>query len=364
MAGMRVQAAVVAAAGLLAVLPTPARWVEALYSRGLYPAARNVIAPLTSRVPIALFDLLLAGAVVGLCVWWAVVLRRTIAAGPTVRGGRRRIALAAGLRAVTLLAGLYLVFLLAWGLNYRREPLAARLGHDPGRVTPQALRALANEAAGRLDALHAAAHRDAWPALDEMPTRLGGAFERVQRRLGASRLAAAAVPKPTLLTPYFRRAGIDGMISPFSLEVLINHTVLPFERPYVVAHEWAHLAGFAAESEASFVGWLTCLAGDDASRYSAWLFLLPRVTRHLGEAEQRRAHAELAPGPAGDLRAVAERLRDVAPAVRRNAHRVYDRYLKANRVDAGVASYGEVVDLILGASGWRELAAPAPDRRR
>jgi hypothetical protein len=35
--------------------------------------------------------------------------------------------------------------------------------------------------------------------------------------------------------------------------------LLPFEKPFVAAHEWAHLAGYADESEASFVGWLTCV---------------------------------------------------------------------------------------------------------
>jgi hypothetical protein len=39
--------------------------------------------------------------------------------------------------------------------------------------------------------------------------------------------------------------------------------------------------------------------------------------------------------------------------------RVYDSYLKANRVEAGAASYGEVVRLALGArlaSGWQPLS--------
>ena len=84
----------------------------------------------------------------------------------------------------------------------------------------------------------------------------------------------------------------------------------------------------------------------------------------------------LADGPRADLRAIAARLREAVPAVRRSASRVYDRYLRANRVEAGIASYGLVVDLLLGTDGtpvWRELAAPIdapgdvgppPSRRR
>ena len=348
MAGVRyARAALVAAAGLLAVLPTPSSWVEALYSRRLYLALQNVLTPLSNLVPFAVFDLLLVVAVAGVAGWSYRFVRR---AG---RGRRLRVVLRAGASTATLAAGIYLVFLLAWGLNYRREPLASKLGQEPGRVTSQALIALGLESADRLNALYPV--RAAWPAPDALPARLGPAFERVQRQLGSSRTAVAGTPKATLLTPYFRRAGIDGMVNPFALEILINEAVLPFERPYVVAHEWAHLAGYADESEASFVGWLTCLAGDEAARYSAWLYLVPRVVRHLDEAARERVWERLGAGPTRDLRAVAARVRDAVPFVQRNANRVYDRYLRANRVEAGIASYGEVVDLILGTASWRRL---------
>lgn len=346
--------ALVAAALLLAVAPLPARWIEELYSRGIYPIAQNVITPLAGVAPFALFDLLLAAVAAGVGVRWWRGLRRS------ARGERLRAALGAGWDTLALLAGVYLVFLLVWGFNYRREPLAAAIDYDSARITPRAVAALADESVDRLNALHAPAQRASWSSLDGMPERLGQAFGQVQQRLGLQRVAAPGTPKRTLLAPYLRRAGIDGMVSPFSLEILVNEAVLPFERPYVVAHEWAHLAGYADESEASFVGWLTCLAGDDASRYSAWLYLAPQLVRHLGEEERGRVWGRLAPGPADDLRAVAARTREAVPIVRRNANRVYDQYLKANRVEAGVASYGEVVDLVLGARGWWDPEPPPP----
>jgi hypothetical protein len=39
----------------------------------------------------------------------------------------------------------------------------------------------------------------------------------------------------------------------------------------------------------------------------------------------------------------------VSPRVSRAGWRVYDSYLKANRVEAGTASYDEIVRLVLGA---------------
>lgn len=334
-------------AGLVAVLPTPSTLVEQLYSRGIYLAAQNVLTPLASLAPFALFDFLLGTVVIGVVVYWVTRMQGV------VRGHRLRIFLIIVFNTTALVAGIYLAFLLVWGLNYRREPLTTKLDYQSDQVTNQSLTELAAYSVGRLNQLHASAHQSGWSTLEELPSRFSQAFEQAQRGLGSSRVAVAGVPKQTLLQPYFRRAGIDGMLSPFSLEILINDAILPFERPYVVAHEWAHLAGFADESEASFVGWLTCLYGDDSSRYSAWLFLAPRVFRHLKESERSRLWAQMDETPTTDLRAVAQRMRGAVPVVQRNANRVYNQYLRANRVEAGIASYGEVVDLILGTGAWK-----------
>ena len=343
-------------AAILAVVPTPTAWVEAVYSRQAYLVSQNLLTPISSLTGIAVFDVLLAVAVVGLPWWWGRALWR---AAP---GSRWRAVGQMILNTCALGAGAYLVFLLVWGLNYRREPLTTKLDYEPQRVSSQALTTLAHGAVARLNALHPGAHVQPWPELGELPARLGPAFVEVQQDLGARRTAVTALPKPTLLTPYFSRAGVDGMINPFSLEVLVNATVLSFERPFVVAHEWAHLAGYANESEASFVGWLTCLSGDTASQYSAWVFLFPHLLRHLGPDQQTQLWQEMDAGPTADFRAVYERASQAVPIVRNNANRVYDRYLRANGVDEGIASYGAVVDLVLGSTIG--AAAVADDRAR
>ena len=59
-----------------------------------------------------------------------------------------------------------------------------------------------------------------------------------------------------------------------------------------------------------------------------------------------------------DLRAISERIRRYAiPVASRAGYALYDRFLKANRVEAGVRSYGEVVRLLLG-TRFSEDGAP------
>jgi hypothetical protein len=180
-----------------------------------------------------------------------------------------------------------------------------------------------------------------------MPPWLEAPFQAAQIELGipAARLGR---PKSTIFGFYFRRSAIDGMTDPFFLEVLVNPEVLPFERPFVVAHEWAHLAGHAEESEANFIAWLACLLGDIRAQYSGWLALYPYLARSLSDEERQSITSELSAGPRRDLAAIAERIARSSPRVRRAAARAYDRFLKANRVDAGIASYDAVVSLVLG----------------
>ena len=76
----------------------------------------------------------------------------------------------------------------------------------------------------------------------------------------------------------------------------------------------------------------------------------------MGRDTRLEMSRKLDPGPRGDLRAIAERRRrNVRPLIANAGWQVYDRYLKANRVEAGAASYRQVVQLVLEtqfASGW------------
>ena len=351
-------AAIIGAAALMAVLPVSRSAVESAYSQGAYPVLRQIVTAATNRVPLVLFDWLLLGgaaAILGWCAWRL---------GRPGGKGRLRVLGAVAARLAVVAAALYLVFLATWGMNYRRETLAAKLGYSEERVTAAALEDLAASAVIRLNHLFEAIEARSWPQLEELPAELGPAFERVQRELGASRPAPAVVPRRSLLTPYFRRAGIDGMTDPFSLQVLVNDTVLPFERPFITAHEWAHVAGFAHEAEANFVAWLTCLEGDERMQYSGWLNLVGRLLGAVPESSRAALGGRLGPGPRADYAAVRARTSRVVPVIQRNARRLNDSYLRANRVAGGVRSYGEVLQLAVGTDLGRRRwpAADAGDR--
>jgi hypothetical protein len=349
--------AIVAVAVVAAVAPLPPALVERWFSVGIYPHLQHLITPLSNRLPFALFDVLVPAAVAGVLI----TLVRAVARARAARRVGPVVATLGHLAALS--AVVYVAFLCLWGFNYRRLPMRDRLEMQAGAPTAEAVLALGLETADRLNVLHDTAHAKGWGEPQWHDAQLRQAFAAAQRLLSDASPATPGRLKQTIFGPYFRWTNVDGMVDPFALEVLANPDLLPWERPFVAAHEWAHLAGYADESEANFVGWLTCLRAGPPAQYSGWLYLFWEINGDVGARDRQRLLDRLAAGPRADVEAIAARLRrGQIPVLRNTSWVVYDQYLKANRVDAGIRSYGEVVTLILRArfsDGWTPVRRPA-----
>jgi len=334
------RAAVVACAVFAAVLPAPQRWMERWYSRTFYPRLQPAVSAVSDVSPLALLDI---GVVVLLAAFLWVAVRWYRRLGTT--GMLRRLAV----NLVVAGSILYLWFLVVWGLNYRRVPLEQQLSYDGARITRERAVEFARLSIAQANALK--------PVIavsgDES---LRAALTEVRGWLGVARAPRLGASKRSLLELYFRRAAIDGMTDPFFLEVILNPDVLPSERPFVLAHEWAHLAGYADESEANFVAWLACVRASAAARYSGWLSAYQHVASGLPVADRRALAASLSSAVAADLAAERARFARSSERVRVVAQGAYDTYLRANRISEGIANYNAVVRLMLGTSfdgDWR-----------
>jgi hypothetical protein len=331
--------ALVAAAGVALAVPWPASLVESAFSSTLYPPWQRAATTATNLVPFATFDLVIAGAIAGLVTLAVRAWRRTT--GPRLR----RLGAALGVVAAVA-AGVYLWFLASWGLNYQRVPVATRLGLDRARATPAAAARFAAHTVRELNRLRPLAHARPWPTRTALAEAMRPAFAAAVAGLRQHE-AVPGYAKRSLLQPWFRWAGIDGVTNPFVPEVVVNTDLLAVEWPFTLAHEWGHLAGLAHESEASYAGWLTCLGADDQARYSAHLWVFGHAVGSLPRSEQEALTRQLDPGAISDLRAIAARSAQSVPVVRRVSWATYDRYLKTNRVSEGLRSYDAALVLIL-----------------
>jgi hypothetical protein len=343
---------------LLVAVPVPASMVDRYYSRDAYPIMQGVVTTMSNAIPIAVLDLLLL-ALILLFVRWAVRgvrVARAHGARTAVWDVFRRVVRTAAIVAI--------LFFLMWGLNYRRTSLVVSLkltAPPPSADDLQSAILEANELAGRIRPSLAP---NKAPGYEDVVRRLPEPFRAALRQLNRPLLRVPGRPKYSLvLTPYFTAAGIDGMIDPLALESVVHPDLLPVERPFVLAHEWAHLAGAADEAEASAIGWLACMKGDPPLAYSASVYLIGEAGSSLPRDRWRAVAGHLDPAVRRDLDAIARRVAREQPTVQRTAARVYDTYLKANRVGDGVASYSRALTLILSPTLRVALAQARVPRR-
>ena len=346
---------IVIVALVFALVRFPASFIERFYSNGIYPFFQSSLTPVTNLFPFAVVDVLYIALGIALPAWWITRIARA--------GRGRRLKTAASLFFHTLVVAsvIFISFQLLWGFNYERKPLVAKLDYDEQRLSSDNLRELKRQAIERLNAEYAGARGGTQPDETEWRKQLHDSFNEAVKQLGNRRGIAAAIPKTSLLNFYLAAAGIEGFINPFGHEVILNREALPFEKPFLLAHEWSHLAGFADESEANFVGLLACLQSDaPALRYSG-LLALYQYTPVLPADEAKQsapsdAMPRLLPEIVADLKAISEReARHRSETISRAQWAMYDRFLKASGVEAGVASYSQLVRLVLGTrfeNGW------------
>ena len=337
------QWALVVTAAAVAIVPPGAVTVERYYAKWLYPILQANLTALSNRSPIALFDVaivVLSLIAIGIWIWSIRLARKKQMLRSLWRGF---------VATLTLLAVVYLWFLAAWGLNYARPPLESQIAFDASRITREAVRALAEYAIDRANHTHAAGHAAGFPAISDAPQPLIDALHQVEREFGRPRPTVVATPKWSILTPFYRASSVSGQLGPFFLETLLNPDLTGPERPAVLAHEWAHLSGYAPESDASFVGLLAVLRTGSAGEYSGWLDIAMDAVNQLQPVTQRLVLAKLEPGPRADQAEIYQRvIRTRVEAVDRAAWSTYDQALKFQGVEEGVQSYSRVIQLLIG----------------
>src|SRR6187402_1166723 len=216
---------VVVLAVAAALVPLPPAWVERVYSGAIFPRVQALVTSVSNVVPFALFDLLIAAAM----LWWLTMVVSEVRRVRREQRGRASVAIA--VRTVTFAAAAYLVFLALWGLNYRRVPLLERVPFNRAQVNPAAALALLTRSVEQLNVLSDDAHRQIWTDRSTYDPSLAAAFVAAQAQVAGSGRIVPARPKSTLLDLYFRRASVAGMTDPYFLETMLASDLLLVEIP-------------------------------------------------------------------------------------------------------------------------------------
>lgn len=295
--------------------------VEAIYGRGIFPAISWVQRILDSLVSPLSPALSILGVLILGVAWRA---RRD---PRPVRSFFWRMLVA------TAVVGH--LFPLCWGWSYWRPPVLERQKistEEPKRAELEATAALLSQAVNK-----------AWlewpqdPDWDDLDRRVDAA---VMAFLEAEGLDEAARPSRIRFLPsgVMFVGGWTGVTIPWTTEGWVDPAVDPRILPVCIAHEKAHQAGFARESDANLIAFLALLRSPDPDlRYAALFDLAPVFGAEV------KVPVVLAPAVKQDLVQAVEREEEVkVQVVQETTTAVYDTYLKANAVEPGVSDYDAV----------------------
>lgn len=324
--------------------------VEHGYARSIYPRIAGVLSSVTGSMPFSLAEAVVIVLLIAALVAAARAIRRCLHAPAPFRAlgdSLIRTAIAASL--------VYLVFLLLWGFNYQRSPLASSVGLAVVAPPPGELASACAELIEQSETLRAGLPED-----DKGVAMVRGGISEVLARasLGYEALddqwpvvAGDSVPaKRVLLSRALAYMGISGIFMPFTGEANVNTTLPEWTLPFVAAHEIAHQRGFAREDEANYLAFASCARHPDpAARYSAALegslFTLAAL-RVVDPAAHQAMQARRGPAVKRDLDALDAWRRRYESAAGAVQEKVNDAYLRAQGTD-GVTTYGRMVDLLL-----------------
>ncbi len=244
---------------------------------------------------------------------------------------------------LNLAAAFYLILFWSWALNYHRERLSSKLQVDVSHMNAGAIDDFTMRAAAELNRLY--------KEKEELTYDEAGTLEEARRRVrrvigiidGKDWDAPHRVKVSWIANRWFRAAGIDGMFNPIGHEPIVSETLLDIERPFVVAHEFAHVQGYPDEGDANVIAALaTLMSSNPAFQYSGWL----NLWLYLRNRDRDRL---LDSGPREDLQRIFSRLRrERIEWISHLQSLVLDWFLKANSVEQGIRSYSRVVLLVAG----------------
>lgn len=319
---------------LLQAAARSSRGFATWYAHGVYGLIVGIVSRILGIFPFSVVEILLYLLVIGAAVYAMCFWRRPV-----------RILT----RAVAWCGLLLCLYTVNCGINYHAASFSEYVGLTVGKYSREELRDLCEYLVGQVnetatDESYREGNRSRWrgegvramqAAAEEYPV-LGGFYPR---------------PKEVAVSWILSIQQLCGIYSPFTVEANFNGDMPDYNIPHTICHELSHLKGFMREDEANFIGYLACIRSENkAFRYSGYLTGWVYAGNALAKVDID-AYIEL------HNRLCAQALEDLAEnnafwdryegKVAEVSNQMNDVYLKVNKQEDGVKSYGRMVDLML-----------------
>ena len=326
--------------------------VEVVYSRGIYPFFTKTIGRLSAALPFSLAEVLLYLFLISILFFIGYIFSAFFKprGEKLIHIGKRLLSF------ISLLCSLYTMFILFWGINYARMPLADSMGlSTEAGYTVSDLQALCQDLIEECNTLRDQVEEDEQgvyrlshtkQAVMESMYNLYNTYAPAWMNL-AGQSVVKGVATPNLLS-YTETSGI---YSPFTFEANINMQMPDLYFAATAAHEYAHLQGFAREDEANFISWYLLSQSEEADlAYSGNLNALHYALNALYKADSKayaQVAADIGEGVKRDFAAHSQYWETFDTKLSEVSDKIYESYLDSNGVSDGLQSYGRMLDLML-----------------
>lgn len=322
-------------------------FIETYYSTWFYLFTVNCQRILLGCFAISIGDILY-GCLVGYIIFWFVTIIKRLIKKPIARPNL----LFASLKPIKFLLWVYIFFNVLWGLNYNRLGITYQLQLPNAEYSTEELHDLSCDILEKLNDSRVALGDSNYQYPDNKTIyhQAFNAYQNAKNTFQFLNYQNYSV-KPSLLSTLVSYAGYSGYYNPFTGEAQLNTDLPKFITPFVACHEMAHQLGYASESEANFVGYLTATHSNNSLFiYSAYFDVFMSTNGELFAKDFYGAYLNLK-----QLNKLVKKdrhiYRDYITGKQNNMQpvvsKLYDQYLKANQQKSGIKSYNEVVGWLI-----------------
>ena len=325
---------------------------ERVYSSTVYRFFAQMLSSITGILPFSLGELL----VLGVLLFIPLSFIRFIVLLIKERKNRRVRFFRFTAGGTAFAATLYFLFVVAWGINYHRQPLSNILGLATEPASIAELGELCSNLIDQANLLREKT-KEAPKGYMLLEDSKNSTLKRAQ---AAYKAASPSMPvisgtygkaKGVMLSEAMCYLGISGIYFPFTFEANVNMKIPDVLFPATTCHEMAHQRGLAREDEANYIAYYVSVRHPDVDFQYSGTFLALIYSLNALRGHNPQLHSELiarcSPKVIADFRYLSEFWKRYEGPADKIQDRINDAYLKANAQEDGIHSYGRMVDLLL-----------------
>ena len=311
---------------------------------------QSILAEWTSAIDFTLWQVL--AVVLGVLVLASFVLMIVLKWNPIQWGGW----------VLAVFAGIYMMHTMVWGLNYYAGDLSEDMRLEVSSYNLDELTEATEFYRDMANALSGLVERDAngnvdFADFDDLANKAGEGFQTLTYTYHYPIFAGSTLPvKELSWADMYTSMGITGVTFGLTGEAAVNPQIPEVTLPFTMCHEMAHRMCIAPERDVNFAAFLACSVHSDIEfQYSAYFMAYRYCYSALSGVNSQAAAAAAArvkDGVSDELQqdmnyysSFFSSKKDTTAT--RIADTANDTYLKVSGDESGIASYGEVCDLLV-----------------